>query len=229
MGTSEQFPGWYSRIEGPDGAGKTTLITLAKQYATEKGIDTEFIREPGTGNFGEEICNYLLHATEYDFSPQTEYALFTANRTHIASDILLPRLRAGLTTISDRGIESSGTMQGGEAGKITAHEKGWETSLTTDQIFEIGRLFLPDFYNQPNGLVLLSLTKEVRRSRMKAKATTLGLDKIESRTMEFSDAVHDGYIDLGTRLPYATVINAEQDPEDIFKQARPILFGPEHA
>jgi thymidylate kinase len=28
MGTSEQFPGWYSRIEGPDGAGKITARTL---------------------------------------------------------------------------------------------------------------------------------------------------------------------------------------------------------
>lgn len=228
MNSGEQYSGWYARAEGPDGAGKSLLLTNAKQYAEENNIPTLFIREPGTGVFGEEIRNYLLHKAEHDFSPQTEYALFTANRTHIVSDILIPSLQEGVTVISDRGIESSVAMQGGKAGALTALSKGRNDSLTTTQIFEIGRQLLPDFYMEPNGLVLLSLSKAVRRERMRSKAATLDLDKIEQRTAEYSDAVHDGYIDL-EKLPYATVINAEQNPDEVFRQARPILFGPEHA
>lgn len=228
MASGEQFTGWYSRVEGPDGAGKTSLLNMARDYADTEGIDTEFIREPGTGEFGEAIRDFLLHKGEYDFSPQTEYALFTANRSHIISEILLRRLRAGLTTISDRGIESSVSMQGGEAGAITARNKGSDGSLTREQILEVARILLPDFYNRPNGLVLLSLSKEVRRQRMQSKAASTGLDKIEMRTLEFSDAVHDGYI-YQEALPHATVIDAEQHPDDVFARARPILFGPEHA
>ncbi len=226
---SEQFPGWYSRVDAPDGAGKTTLINFAREYDKANNLNTVFIREPGTGEFGEQIRNLLLHATEHDFSPQTEYSLFTANRAHLVSDIILPALREGRPVISDRGIESSATMQGGRAGEITAATKGFPTSLTTDQIFEIGKQLLPEIYMRPNGLVLLSLSKEVRRARMRSKATTLGLDKIEKRTLEYSDAVHDGYIALESRLPHATVISAEQDPEEVWEQARPIMFGPEHA
>ncbi len=229
MGTGEQFPGWYSRVEAPDGAGKTTLINLAREYDAEHNLGTVFIREPGTGIFGEQIRNLLLHATEHDFSPQTEYALFTANRTHLVSDLILPALKEGRPVISDRGIESSAAMQGGTAGKIAAERKGFHESLTTDQIFKIGEALLPEIYMKPNGLVLLSLSKEVRRSRMQAKATTIGHDKIEQRTMEYSDAVHDGYINLETRLPHVTVINAEQPLDKVWEQARPILFGPDHA
>lgn len=225
MGTGEQFPGWYSRAEGPDGAGKTSLLNFARDYAEENDIPTLFIREPGTGEFGELIRDLLLHKTEHDFSPQTEYALFTANRAHLVSDVIIPAVKDGFTVISDRGIESSVAMQGGEAGAITAKAKGHADSLSSQEIFDIGRLLLPKFYMEPNGLVLLSLSKEVRRSRMRAKS---GLDKIEQRTLEYSDAVHDGYIALES-LPYATVINAEQDPKEVWEQARPILFGPDHA
>ncbi len=229
MGTSEQFPGWYGRVDGPDGSGKTTLINKAKEYAAYENLDVEFIREPGTGEFGDLMRELLLHKTEHNFSPQTEYSLFLANRTHLVSQIILPRLRAGKGTISDRGPESSAVMQGGKAGEIMAQIGGWEESLTTDRILEISRLLLPDFYNRPNGLVLLSLDKAVRRERMRAKAELEGVDRFEGRGTEWADAVHDGYIDLETRLPHATVINSEQDPAEVFRQARPILFGPEHA
>ena len=228
MGAGEQFPGWYSRAEGPDGAGKTTLLNFAREYAEANNIPTVFIREPGTGEFGELMRDLLLHNPQYDFSPQTEYSLLTANRTHLVSEIILPKLKEGFTVISDRGIESSVAMQGGQAGAITAAAKGRFDSLSTDDILEIGRRVLPKFYMEPNGLVLLSLDKAVRRERMRAKAVSQGLDKIEQRTMEYSDAVHDGYIELEA-LPYTTVIQAEQDPEEVWEQARPILFGPEHA
>ena len=228
MAAGEQYPGWYSRVDAPDGAGKTTLINFARAYDAEHNLNTLFIREPGTGAFGEQMRNLLLHASEYDFSPQTEYALLTANRSHLASDLIIPALQEGRGVISDRGIESS-TMQGGRAGEITAALKGASKSMTIDEIFEIGELFLPEIYMRPNGLVLLALSKEVRRARMATKASTLGLDKIEQRTMEYSDAVHDGYIDLETRLPHATIISAEQTQEEVWEQARPILFGPDHA
>lgn len=229
MTASREYKGWYARVEGPDGAGKSTLLSMAKEYAAANNIPTLFIREPGTGEFGEEIRNYLLHKNEYSFSPQTEYALFTANRTHVVSDVIYPALLDGFIVLGDRGVESSGAMQGGRAGEITAQTKGWESSLSTQEIFEIAQMLLPDFYNRPDGFVLLSLSKEVRRARMRAKSASIGTDKIESRVMEFSDAVHDTYINYETTLPYATVINAELPMEEVFEKAKPILFGPDHA
>ena len=218
--------GWYARIEGPDGAGKSSIIALAKTYAEANGIDVVFIREPGTGEFGEKLRDMLLHAREFDLSPQTEYALLTANRTHLVSDVILPALNKGYVVISDRGIESSVTMQGGAAGAIAAKRKGSNASLSVDDILTVGAVMLPEWYMKPDGLVLLSLSKETRRERMGAK---VGLDKIEQRTMEYSDAVHDGYIHLETALSHATVINSEQHPDKIFNQARAVLFGPDHA
>lgn len=223
------YTGWYARVEGPDGAGKSLLLANAKAYAEKHNIPAIFVREPGTGTFGEEIRNFLLHKTEHDFSPQTEYALFTASRTHLVSDVILPALREGKIVISDRGIESSVAMQGGKAGQLVAKQKGHTESLSAKLILDIGHSLLPKFYMKPNGLVLFSLSHKTRRERMNNKATSNGLDKIESRTLEYSDAVHDTYIELESILEHATVIDAEQSPEALFTQARPLLFGPEHA
>ena len=228
MGAVKKFPGWYSRIEGPDGAGKTSVLNLARKYAEENNIPVVFIREPGTGEFGDLMRDLLLHNTKFDFSPQTEYALLTANRSHLVSDVITPALEKGTIVISDRGIEASMTMQGGAAGAITAAAKGKFQCMSTADIVEIGERVLPDYYMKPDGLVVLSLSKEERRARMKAKAVSQGLDKIEQRTLEYSDAVHDGYIELES-LPYTTVINAEQQLDEVWRQARPILFGPDHA
>jgi thymidylate kinase len=120
-------------------------------------------------------------------------------------------------------------MQGGKAGALIAKQKGHDESLTVEQIFSIGNSLLPKLYMEPNGLILLSLSHSTRRSRMNEKAVSHGLDKIESRTLEYSDAVHDAYISFESALAHATVIDAEQSPEDLFTQARPLLFGPTHA
>lgn len=47
--------------------------------------------------------------------------------------------------------------------------------------------------------------------------------------VEGPDAVHDAYISFESALDHATVIDAEQSPEELFTQARALLFGPTHA
>ena len=216
MITSETLPGRLARVEGPDGAGKTLQIEFARDYAEKNNIPTLFVREPGGTKFGVEIRNLLLHNKQYDFDPVTEYALLTADRSHLIRTEILPHLEMGWTVIGDRGIESGIPYQGAAGG------------MTKEQILDVGNLLLPQRYMWPDGLALLSLSKEVRRARMLAKSESIGLDKIEQRNMKYSDDVHDGYISLAS-LPYATVVDAEQSPEEVFNVLRPILFGPEHA
>jgi dTMP kinase len=216
MGAFETFPGRLIRIEGPDRAGKSTQITKAKQYAEENDIPTIFVREPGGTKFGVEIRSLLLHNRDYNFAPVTEYALLTADRSHLIQSVIMPHLEDGFTVISDRGIESSVCYQSAAGG------------MTKEQVLGVGNLLFPKRYMEPDALALLSISKEVRRQRMHVKRTLDGLDKIELRNVEYFDKVHDGYIDLES-LPYAQVIDAEQSPEEVFNMLRPVLFGREHA
>ena len=47
-------------VEGPDGAGKTTQITLLKKYLEKKGYDSIVTREPGGTNISEKIRSLIL-------------------------------------------------------------------------------------------------------------------------------------------------------------------------
>jgi dTMP kinase len=208
--------GRYVRIEGPDGSGKSTQIELAKQYAKERGLNFLHVREPGGSELGLEIREILLHNTKYDLSPATEYALFTANRSHLAETVILPALNEGYVVVGDRGIESSFAYQAAAGG------------LNRKTIFEVGNLLLPKWYMQPDALAILSLSKEARRQRMNNKEGEIGLDKIESRRAEYFDKVHDGYIELQD-LPYATTVPADLPAAQLFDTVRPIIFGEEHA
>ncbi len=214
--TERNGMGRYVRIEGPDGAGKSTLIAHAEAYAKRQNLLFLHVREPGGSALGEELREIILHKKEYDLSPSTEYALFTADRSHLAETVILPALNKGYVVVGDRGIESSYAYQAAAGG------------LDRDTIFTTGELLLPAWYMQPDALTILSLSKEVRQQRMDAKKSSLGLDKIESRQAAFFDKVHDGYIEL-EGLPYATVVDAELPEAALFDTVRPIIFGKEHA
>ncbi len=205
------YTGRYIRIEGIDGSGKTTQLDMAKQYAAENDLKTLFIREPGGTEFGQEMRNYILHDKRFDFSPETEYALFTADRSHLIQTVILPALQDGYTVISDRGIESSEAYQSAAGG------------LPPETVRGVGELLLPSWYMQPDALVVLRVSKVVREKRIKAKHTTEVADKIESRDTAYTDRIHDAYNAIGARA-YATSVSSELPPEEVFATMKPIVW-----
>lgn len=206
-----EFPGRYVRVEGPDGAGKTTQLNLAKKFAEEHQIDALFIREPGGTELGVEIRHMLLTNTAHDLSPKTEALLFTADRNHLIESVILKRLQQGKLTIGDRGKESMDIYQAaGGADK--------------QMLRQASAMFLPDWYLKPDALALLSISRATREKRMIDRYEVEAADKMETRQQEFFDAVFDGYKALEDE-DYVTVVNAERSPEEVFEDMKPLLFG----
>lgn len=205
------YSGRYIRFEGVDGSGKTTQLELAKQYAEENDLKTVFVREPGGTDFGKEMRNYILHDERFDFSAETEYALFTADRSHLIRTVILPALQDGYTVIGDRGIESSEAYQSAAGG------------LPAETVRGVGELLLPSWYMEPDALVVLWVSKAVREKRIAAKHSAEGADKIESRDADYASRIHDAYDVIGAR-PYATSINSELPANEVFEQIKPIVW-----
>lgn len=204
--------GRYVRIEGPDGAGKTTQLNLAKQFAQEHGIKTTFLREPGGTELGIEIRHILLTNKAHQLSPKTEVLLFTADRNHLVETEILPKLENDELVIGDRGIESTKIYQVAGGG------------ISAETINTISSLILPSWYLRPDALALLSISRATREKRMSDRYKTEGADKIESRDTEYYDRVFDGYKALEDE-DYTTVINSERSEEEVFDDLKPILFG----
>jgi len=204
--------GRYVRVEGCDGAGKTTQIRHLQEYSEEKGIDAVFLREPGATHFGGIIRSIILTDHTVHLSPMTELLLFTSDRNHTCEEIIMPALGKDQLVVSDRGLESTVNYQSAGGG------------LSKETIMSISREVLPARYIYPDTLALLSITKETRRKRLGRRFTQVEADKIESRDDGYADRVYDGYQALG-ELDYTTVIDGNVDEDQVFEQLKPVVFG----
>lgn len=204
--------GWYARVEGCDGAGKTTQIKMLQQYSKEKGIDAVFLREPGGTNFGAKIRSLILDKHDTDPSATTEFLLFTADRSHTCDEIIMPALEKDQLVVSDRGIESTICYQSAAGG------------LDVDTIMNISKQVLPARYIRPDTLAVLSVSKEIRRMRLSSRFGHTAADRIESKDDSYSDRVYEGYQSLG-KLDYATIVDANRSEEEVHEQLVPVIFG----
>lgn len=184
--------GLFITIEGPDGAGKTSilneLLPLLKKVAKTKIIQT---REPGGIPIAEEIRAVILDPKNDRMDERTEALLYAAARRQHLVEKVLPALSEGSIVLCDRFVDSSLAYQG--AGRRIG-------------ISEIARLnefategTTPDFtlYLDIDSDTGLHRIKENRRGQ---------IDRLDSEGLEFHQRVRHAYLKI-----------AEENPERIYK------------
>lgn len=98
-------------FEGIDGCGKSTQIKLLEEHFEQKRIKCSVFREPGGTEISERIRSLLLHETE-EMDPVTELLLFSAARSQLIQEKVLPLLRKNEIVILDRFFDSTTAYQG---------------------------------------------------------------------------------------------------------------------
>lgn len=105
-------PPRFIAVEGPDGAGKSTLVTgLVTWMREELGLEVEQLLEPGSGRLASELRAILLMG-EMDISTYEEIMLMTAARVDTRLRHVQPALTAGKWVICDRAELSTIVYQG---------------------------------------------------------------------------------------------------------------------
>ena len=86
-------------LEGVEGSGKSTQSLLLSERLTLEDRDNLLVREPGSTKTGEKIRNLILQGTE--LNPLSELLLFSAARSELIQNEILPALNSNSVVVCD--------------------------------------------------------------------------------------------------------------------------------
>ncbi|MBD5091334.1 MAG: dTMP kinase [Lactobacillus sp.] len=200
--------GKFISFEGPDGAGKTSVIRqiqqkLVDQLGTEKVMYT---REPGGNKISEQIRQILFDGQNTDMDGRTEALLFAAaRRQHIVSEII-PGLQAGKVILCDRFIDSSIAYQG--AGRGLGEKEIWQINQ-----FAIDGLM-------PILTIYLDIESEVGLRRI-AEHRANQVNRLDKEKLDFHRTVRQSYLKLYKNYPERIkLIDASQPLEKVIEDVQ---------
>lgn len=104
--------GRFISVEGGEGAGKSTQISLLSAALNTAGIAHITTREPGGSDGAEAIRQLIVTGAQDRFDPISETLLIMAARAHHVQAIIKPALRDGIWVLCDRFFDSTRVYQG---------------------------------------------------------------------------------------------------------------------
>ena len=108
--------GRFITLEGGEGVGKTTSLTLIGDILEGRGYDVLVTREPGGTPLAEEIRELLLAGRDERVTPLAEALLVFAARAQHVQTVIEPALSAGQWVLCDRFTDSTFAYQAGGRG-----------------------------------------------------------------------------------------------------------------
>ena len=112
--------GRFITLEGGEGVGKTTNLTLIGDILARHGYDVLVTREPGGTPLAEEIREVLLARRDERVTPLGEALLVFAARAQHVHNVIEPALAEGRWVLCDRFTDSTFAYQGGGRGLESA-------------------------------------------------------------------------------------------------------------
>lgn len=186
--------GRFITLEGIEGAGKSTVARIVRDWLKARGITVRLTREPGGTPLAERVRQVVLERGSEQLLPATETLLMFAARGIHLENLIRPALAAGEWVVCDRFTDATRAYQG--AGRGVSSEL-IETLATEVQ----GDL-------QPDCTLLLDLPPAVGLARARQRSG-LAADRFEAEKEEFFDRVRAAYLQLAKAEPdRITVIDA---------------------
>lgn len=172
-------PAVFVTLEGPEGAGKSTVAHLLAERLRGEGHKALLTREPGSGEFGSRVRELLLLGEDLD--PWTETFLFLADRAHHVRTCLTPALGAGSLVLCDRFADSTVVYQG--------HARGLPIETLRELNDHATGGLAPDL------TLLFDIDPAIGLARLAAK------DRLDRLPIEFHERVRAGFLDEAGREP----------------------------
>ncbi|MCC7668691.1 MAG: dTMP kinase [Leuconostoc pseudomesenteroides] len=200
----------FISFEGPEGAGKTTVLNiLIAELQPKLGDKLVTTREPGGNPISEAIRAILQPEDDNGLEKRTEALLYAAARRQHLVEIIQPALAAGKVVISDRYVDSSLAYQGG--GRDLGVEKIWQINQ-----FAIDSL-LPDL------TIYLDVPSELGLARVTANRKGK-IDRLDKESLAFHQKVRQTYLKLQSEFSdRIKIVDATQPLDKVVHDTRELI------
>ena len=210
--------GYFVSFEGPDGAGKSTVLKEVLAKIGSK-LKPQYLvtREPGGSKIAEKIRDIILDPANDKMDAKTEALLYAAARSQHVEEIIKPALEAGKIVFSDRFVDSSLAYQG-EGRDLGIKEVKQINDFATNKL-------------DPDLTFFIDVAPEIGLSRIQ-KLRPGQEDRLEQENLSFHTKVYQGFLEVRAMYPERFVTIDGTQPIDqvvdqviaTLKQRMPEIF-----
>lgn len=202
--------GFLVSLEGPEGAGKTSVLEALIPVLEDRGVEVLTTREPGGVLIGEKIREVILDPSHTEMDPKTELLLYIASRRQHLVEKVLPALEAGKMVIMDRFIDSSVAYQGFGRG-LDIEAIDWLNKFATDGL-------------KPDLTLYFDIEVEEGLARIAANSDR-EVNRLDMEGLDLHRKVRQGYLSLlereGNRIEK---IDASLPLDQVIENTQQLLF-----
>ncbi len=196
--------GRFITVEGQDGAGKTTNLSVIRDALESSGIPIVQSREPGGTPWGEALRELILNYRDTDIVPTAELLTIFAARAQHIHQVIAPALSVGKWVLCDRFTDATYAYQGGGRG------------ISLDAIALLEHMVQGQL--QPDLTLLFDVDIDTGNARAQQRSTA---DRFESEQASFKQAVRTRYLTIAKQNPQRVkVIDASQPLEQVVREVR---------
>jgi dTMP kinase len=196
--------GYFISSEGPEGAGKTTVMNLLGDKLKAEGYEVVMTREPGGISISEKIRDIILDTEHIMMDSRTEALLYAAARRQHLVEKVQPAIAEGKIVICDRFIDSSLAYQG------YARGIGMEEILVINK-FAIGEMM-------PDKTILFDIEPRIGLARIEAHSDR-EKNRLDAESLAFHEKVREGYLSLVEKYPERIqLIDANRSIKEVLEE-----------
>ncbi len=192
--------GFFLVLEGPEGAGKSTLARALADRFRSTGVEPVVVREPGGTPAAEALRTELLDGNRA-WTAEAEALYMVTARADLVARVIGPALAAGKVVISDRFDHSTRAYQIAGRG-LPADRVEWMNRAATGGL-------------APDLTLILDLGAAVGRARQLAAGKTG--DRLDRESAEFHERVGRAYRAL--EGPGIVHLDASRPPDQVVELA----------
>ncbi len=197
--------GIFITFEGPDGAGKTTIINLVAKQLHHALLT----REPGGIDIAEQIRKVILDKRNTAMDARTEALLYAAARRQHLIEKVKPALDEGRVVLCDRFVDSSLAYQ------------GYARGLGIDEVYMINQFAIENL--MPELTIYFDIEPELGLQRIN-KNHQREINRLDLENLEFHHKVREGYHLLIERFSNRIVrIDASGTIDEVFQKTLEIV------